>query len=729
MLGLLLILPASFASCLRSDPSRPTPGRALRAGGQLPTAGARFTAAPSPSAAASPSWRPPASRVAAALAVPGPVRDELAGRWPMVLGLSLAAVLICAVGVADDYRLLRGRYKLLGQVGRRRDRHGFGVVVRDIRLFGCQIDLGLLAVPVHRLPPARGDQLAEPAGRHGRAAGQRRGDHQPGAGGHGRPGGSLGRRRPRRWPWPGRCSASCATTCRRRRSSWATAAACSSGWWSASWPIESSLKAPATIALSAPVVLLTLPILDTTAAIIRRKLTGRSIYTTDRGHLHHCLLRRGFSTWRVLLLVSSFCLVTGVGVLASEAFNNEWIALLTGLAVVGVLIVTRLFGYAEVMLVKERLRVAGRLTVRPRRTEGRAREIEVRLQGSADWKELWNARDGQRRRAEPAAGAAGRERARPARGLPRPLGPRPRGGRGPQLWRAEIPLTSRGLAVGRLEIVGSPDDEPMWMKIAAITKALDGAADAMLRIRGRRGRLRPAGRGRGIPAWSRPTPSFSKRAIASGRLNRPANGRRVSPTAKRRQERSAIVTQHGEGSGRPWPKAAAATSRNLCLVFWRRKALVAAGTVVGLVIAALVYAQSTPVYQSPAQVLVVKKSSGADAPGGRRLARHLRGRLRDHPAASSSRVQLIVERAVKKRDLRIAAVVPGQGRPRRRRSGRACPPSARRTPRRRPEQHHQPDLQRPGRRGLPGGPRRDHRQLQGVPGREVPQRQRRHGDI
>ena len=45
--------------------------------------------------------------------------------------------------------------------------------------------------------------------------------------------------------------------------------------------IESSLKTPATIVLSFPVALLALPIFDTTAAIVRRKLTGRSLYSTD----------------------------------------------------------------------------------------------------------------------------------------------------------------------------------------------------------------------------------------------------------------------------------------------------------------------------------------------------------------------------------------------------------------------------------------------------------------
>src|SRR5262249_13889999 len=93
--------------------------------------------------------------------------------------------------------------------------------------------------------------------------------------------------------------------------------------------IRSSLKAPATVALAAPTALLILPIFDTTAAILRRKLTGRSLYTTDRGHLHHCLLRSGLSNRRALLAVAGLCLVTAVGALASLAWNNEALALLS----------------------------------------------------------------------------------------------------------------------------------------------------------------------------------------------------------------------------------------------------------------------------------------------------------------------------------------------------------------------------------------------------------------
>jgi capsular exopolysaccharide synthesis family protein len=109
-------------------------------------------------------------------------------------------------------------------------------------------------------------------------------------------------------------------------------------------------------------------------------------------------------------------------------------------------------------------------------------------------------------------------------------------------------------------------------------------------------------------------------------------------------------------------EAAAATSRNLLLVFWRRKALVLAGTVVGLVIAGLVYAQSTPVYQSSAQVLVVKKGGGPmPLEGGDPRAVYMEDYLTTHLLLIKS--QLIVERAVKKRDLGRLPSLQGKGDP------------------------------------------------------------------
>ena len=64
--------------------------------------------------------------------------------------------------------------------------------------------------------------------------------------------------------------------------------------------IGGSFKGPATVALAAPLAIWALPIFDSVAAIMRRKLTGRSIYATDRGHLHHRLLSVFGKNTRVL---------------------------------------------------------------------------------------------------------------------------------------------------------------------------------------------------------------------------------------------------------------------------------------------------------------------------------------------------------------------------------------------------------------------------------------------
>ena len=154
--------------------------------------------------------------------------------------------------------------------------------------------------------------------------------------------------------------------------------------------IQSSLKGSATVALAIPVALLTIPAFDTTAAIIRRKMTGRSIYSTDRAHLHHCLLRRGFSSRGALLCISCCCLLTMCGALASLWFHNELFAILISAAVIASLIATRCFGYAEYQLIKKRLT---KVWVMLRRSPGNgsAHQSEVHLQGSGDWKGLMDA--------------------------------------------------------------------------------------------------------------------------------------------------------------------------------------------------------------------------------------------------------------------------------------------------------------------------------------------------
>jgi UDP-GlcNAc:undecaprenyl-phosphate GlcNAc-1-phosphate transferase len=414
--------------------------------------------------------------VGVAMLIPGALQDQFDRQGAWLLGLLLGAAAICAVGVADDLRPLRGRHKVLGQCLAVTLVISFGVVVERVQLFGWWLELGMLAVPftmflllgaVNSLNLLDGmDGLLGTVGvivslaLAGMAA--LAGQGPAAAVAFALAGSLLGFLRynlPPASVFLGDCGSMLV------------------GLVLGTLAIRASLKAPATIALVMPFALLILPIFDTTAAIVRRKLTGRSIYSTDRGHLHHCLLRRGMSVWRVLLVVAFFCTTAGVGVLASQAFNNEWIALLTGLTVVGVLIVTGLFGYAEMALVRERL-LALAVRLLAGKGGGGPRQLEVRLQGSADWRELW----------QTLTAVASGLRLRQLRldvnapalheGYYARWEHPDEDKEVPNLWRAEIPLTSAGLPVGRLELAGRPDAEPIWHKIATVARAVEDFENA-----------------------------------------------------------------------------------------------------------------------------------------------------------------------------------------------------------------------------------------------------------
>jgi len=114
--------------------------------------------------------------------------------------------------------------------------------------------------------------------------------------------------------------------------------------------IKGSFKTPATVALAAPIAVLAVPIFDGVAAVIRRRLTGSAVYAPDRGHIHHCLQRRGWSTRQILAVVGSLCAVTGLAALAGLYARLEPVAVLATLAVVCGCVATKVFGHFEYRL-------------------------------------------------------------------------------------------------------------------------------------------------------------------------------------------------------------------------------------------------------------------------------------------------------------------------------------------------------------------------------------------
>ena len=64
----------------------------------------------------------------------------------------------------------------------------------------------------------------------------------------------------------------------------------------ASWSLLGYLKTTATVALTVPILLvMAVPLLDTSYAILRRSWARQPIFKPDKGHLHHRLLSTGMS--------------------------------------------------------------------------------------------------------------------------------------------------------------------------------------------------------------------------------------------------------------------------------------------------------------------------------------------------------------------------------------------------------------------------------------------------
>ena len=75
------------------------------------------------------------------------------------------------------------------------------------------------------------------------------------------------------------------------------------GCYAAIW----SNKSATLLGMTAPLMALSIPLLDVALAIVRRFLRRQPIFAADRGHIHHRLLDRGLTPRRVVLVLYGLC--------------------------------------------------------------------------------------------------------------------------------------------------------------------------------------------------------------------------------------------------------------------------------------------------------------------------------------------------------------------------------------------------------------------------------------
>ena len=76
--------------------------------------------------------------------------------------------------------------------------------------------------------------------------------------------------------------------------------------------LAGSQKAPTMVAVAIPVVSFGLPILDVAIAVLRRFLSGRPLFRADNDHIHHKLLKLGFSQRQAVLILYGISALLGL---------------------------------------------------------------------------------------------------------------------------------------------------------------------------------------------------------------------------------------------------------------------------------------------------------------------------------------------------------------------------------------------------------------------------------
>ncbi len=103
--------------------------------------------------------------------------------------------------------------------------------------------------------------------------------------------------------------------------------------------IVSAQKSSTMVMMLIPVAVLGLPILDTCLAIFRRSMLGRPVFASDKGHIHHMLLRLGLSQRKAVLVLYGFCIFllgfTAVVLLDKSAEAAVYLGVIAIVSVVG----------------------------------------------------------------------------------------------------------------------------------------------------------------------------------------------------------------------------------------------------------------------------------------------------------------------------------------------------------------------------------------------------------
>jgi UDP-GlcNAc:undecaprenyl-phosphate GlcNAc-1-phosphate transferase len=83
-------------------------------------------------------------------------------------------------------------------------------------------------------------------------------------------------------------------------------------------PLQGLLKTASIVTLFLPLLVLAVPIVDTTFVVARRLKHGEKVFAADQAHLHYRFLRRGFTQVRATVYIWTWCAMLAIAALGTR---------------------------------------------------------------------------------------------------------------------------------------------------------------------------------------------------------------------------------------------------------------------------------------------------------------------------------------------------------------------------------------------------------------------------
>jgi len=161
------------------------------------------------------------------------------------------------------------------------------------------------------------------------------------------------------------------------------------GFLLAAIAIQGSVKKSTIVALLIPIVALALPIIDTVMAIARRWSRGLPMSVADKQHVHHRLIKLGFSQREAVFVLYGVSVILGCVALVIAVLGSAMGIAIAGGTIVAIIVAVHVLGGREFSAVGTRVVAAWRRRRRRREAWIRVYDTAEKLENAESVEEMW----------------------------------------------------------------------------------------------------------------------------------------------------------------------------------------------------------------------------------------------------------------------------------------------------------------------------------------------------